>query len=214
MASSMCAVPAVSRALSEAKATADLASLSFPSRMTHAFFATISASVAAANPPRAAAAARAGSVGFLPSLQAAIGRYREVSALDRKRGKGGQQVVRVEHVHVHPGGKAIVGSVTPRPRGRGRSRNSRRTPYIASPTGARHFPWRSPARAVARAEREAVPVALDEESPPLPPARRAQHGSADSRRLGADPGRPDDARDTHGRDGADAQAGAGTPRRR
>ena len=34
-----------------------------------------------------------------------------LAALDRKRGKGGQQVVRVEHVHVHSGGKAIVGSV-------------------------------------------------------------------------------------------------------
>jgi hypothetical protein len=34
-----------------------------------------------------------------------------LSALDRKRGKGGQQVVRVEHVHVHSGGKAIVGNV-------------------------------------------------------------------------------------------------------
>ena len=34
-----------------------------------------------------------------------------LSALDRKRGKGGQQVVRVEHVHVHQGGQAIVGNV-------------------------------------------------------------------------------------------------------
>ena len=34
-----------------------------------------------------------------------------LSALDRKRGKGGQQVVRVEHIHVHPGGKAIVANV-------------------------------------------------------------------------------------------------------
>jgi hypothetical protein len=34
-----------------------------------------------------------------------------LSALDRKRGKGGQQVVRVEHVHVHPGGQAVVGNV-------------------------------------------------------------------------------------------------------
>jgi hypothetical protein len=34
-----------------------------------------------------------------------------LAALDRKRGKGGQQVVRVEHVHVHSGGKAIVGNV-------------------------------------------------------------------------------------------------------
>jgi hypothetical protein len=35
-----------------------------------------------------------------------------LSALDRKRGKGGQQVVRVEHVHVHRSGQAIVGNVT------------------------------------------------------------------------------------------------------
>jgi hypothetical protein len=34
-----------------------------------------------------------------------------LSALDRKRGKGGQQVVRVEHVHIHQGGQAIVGNV-------------------------------------------------------------------------------------------------------
>jgi hypothetical protein len=36
-----------------------------------------------------------------------------LSALDRKRGKGGQQVVRVEHVHVHPGGRPL--SATSRP---------------------------------------------------------------------------------------------------
>jgi hypothetical protein len=34
-----------------------------------------------------------------------------LAALDRRRGKGGQQVVRVEHVHVHQGGQAIVGNV-------------------------------------------------------------------------------------------------------
>ena len=34
-----------------------------------------------------------------------------LAALDRKRGKGGQQVVRVEHVDVHEGGQAIVGNV-------------------------------------------------------------------------------------------------------
>jgi hypothetical protein len=36
-----------------------------------------------------------------------------LAALDRKRGKGGQQKVTVEHVHVHAGGKAIVGAVGP-----------------------------------------------------------------------------------------------------
>ena len=34
-----------------------------------------------------------------------------LAALDRWRGKGGQQVVRVEHIHVHRGGQAIVGNV-------------------------------------------------------------------------------------------------------
>lgn len=34
-----------------------------------------------------------------------------LAALDRRRGKGAQQVVRVEHVHIHPGGQAIVGNV-------------------------------------------------------------------------------------------------------
>ena len=36
----------------------------------------------------------------------------QVEALHRYRGKGEQKVI-VEHVHVHPGGQAIVGTVTP-----------------------------------------------------------------------------------------------------
>lgn len=36
-----------------------------------------------------------------------------ITALDRKRGKGGQQKVTVEHVHVHAGGQAIVGIIAP-----------------------------------------------------------------------------------------------------
>ena len=35
-----------------------------------------------------------------------------MEALDRHRGKGGQQRVTVEHVHVHQGAQAIVGAVT------------------------------------------------------------------------------------------------------
>ena len=34
-----------------------------------------------------------------------------LSALDRKRGTGGQQKVTVEHVHVHSGGQAVVGNI-------------------------------------------------------------------------------------------------------
>jgi hypothetical protein len=49
-----------------------------------------------------------------------------VEALDRRRGKGRQQVVRVERVVVQDGGQAIVGAVSPaagpaRPGGEGRS---------------------------------------------------------------------------------------------
>jgi hypothetical protein len=45
-------------------------------------------------------------------------------------------------------------------------------------------------------------------------AWRRQHGPAHTAGPGANTCRPDDARDAHGRDGADAQAGAGTARRR
>jgi hypothetical protein len=38
-----------------------------------------------------------------------------LDAMDRKRGKVGQQVVRVERVVVHEGGQAIVGNVAPSP---------------------------------------------------------------------------------------------------
>ena len=37
----------------------------------------------------------------------------QVACLQKLRGHGSQQKVTVEHVHVHQGGKAIVGSVTP-----------------------------------------------------------------------------------------------------
>jgi hypothetical protein len=40
-----------------------------------------------------------------------------LGVLDRKRGKSGQQTVTVEHVHVHQGGQAIVGTVSPGTRG-------------------------------------------------------------------------------------------------
>ena len=43
-----------------------------------------------------------------------------LSALDRKRGKGGQQKLTVEHVHVHSGGQAVVGNIATDGRGEGR----------------------------------------------------------------------------------------------
>ena len=74
-----------------------------------------------------------------------------LSALDRKRGKGGQQVVRVEHVHVHPGGQAIVGNVATGGRGGGGAHEMPgRTPCAAGQLAHSPAPWRSPAPAAAR----------------------------------------------------------------
>jgi hypothetical protein len=89
-----------------------------------------------------------------------------LSALDRKRGKGGQQVVRVEHVHVHPGGKAIVGNIAaPAIGGGGDAGESQGEPRTSPPrlahdtsVGAVLCPLRG-----ANAERETVSVACDAE---------------------------------------------------
>jgi hypothetical protein len=51
----------------------------------------------------------------------------QTEALQRYRGKG-QQKVTVEHVHVHTGGQAIVGSVSQSGGGRDNGRNPRTTP--------------------------------------------------------------------------------------
>jgi hypothetical protein len=45
-----------------------------------------------------------------------------LEALNRHRGKAGQQKVTVEHVHVHAGGQAVVGAVKVQPGGGGASR--------------------------------------------------------------------------------------------
>ena len=99
-----------------------------------------------------------------------------LSALDRKRGKGGQQKVTVEHVHVHAGGKAIVGAVGPgAPTGGGGGDTGRSAGEPqASPARLAHD---TPVGAVcpplwgANTQRDPVPVASDAERP-LPDARR------------------------------------------
>jgi hypothetical protein len=72
-----------------------------------------------------------------------------VEALDRHRGKG-QQHVKVEHVHVHQGGQAIVGAVTP---GGGDARKSKDQPHTPAISYEPGTPMRSP-----DPEREAVPI--------------------------------------------------------
>jgi hypothetical protein len=100
-----------------------------------------------------------------------------LAALDRKRGKGGQQVVRVEHVHVHPGGKAIVGSITQGGPGGGGGVAAETAEEPPAPDQLAHSPVLGavlPPLRSADAERETVPVAGDEELP-VPDARRKQH---------------------------------------
>lgn len=50
----------------------------------------------------------------------------QLEALQKLRGKAGHQKVTVEHVHVHEGGQAIVGTVAARGQGEGGHRRQRR----------------------------------------------------------------------------------------
>jgi hypothetical protein len=84
----------------------------------------------------------------------------QCDALTRKRRKVSEQRVTVKHVHVHPGGQAIVGNVN-HSGGRGTTKNGQR-PYGRAPEAAATaaIPKRSPVRG-ANKEREAMPIARD-----------------------------------------------------
>ncbi len=86
-----------------------------------------------------------------------------LEALNRHRGKGIQQKVTVEHVHVHAGGQAVVGAVQA---GGGVPKEIERQPHAQAAAHAPIAPLRSPDQ-----EREPVPIASDVERP-LPHARR------------------------------------------
>jgi hypothetical protein len=85
-----------------------------------------------------------------------------LEALNKHRGKG-QQKVTVEHVHVHSGGQAIVGHVE-HPGG-GDREEVEEQPHAQQIANAPE-----PALRGKHAERDAVPIACDEERP-LPDAR-------------------------------------------
>ncbi len=92
-----------------------------------------------------------------------------LEALNRYRGKG-QQKVTVEHVHVHSGGQAVVGTVeTP---GAGSQPKSERA-YAKQIAHASQPAMRSP-----NAEREPMPVGRDAERP-LSDARRKITGGSE-----------------------------------
>jgi hypothetical protein len=86
-----------------------------------------------------------------------------LEALNRHRGKG-QQKVTVEHVHVHAGGQAVVGIVSPP--GGGDDSKLEDQPHANQIAYAPQPEMRSPDK-----EREPVPVAGNAERP-LPDARR------------------------------------------
>jgi hypothetical protein len=93
-----------------------------------------------------------------------------LDALNRHRGKG-QQTVRVEHVHVHSGGQAVVGAVTTT--GGGDRAQSEEQPHAGHIS---HAP--EPAMSCPDPVRSPVPIAGDGERP-LPHARRVVSGSAE-----------------------------------
>jgi len=89
-----------------------------------------------------------------------------LEALNRHRGKG-QQRMTIEHVHVHPGGQAVVGVVEPQGGGdRGRTEEQA---HAKSITHAPESPLRSPNKA-----RDRVPISSDGQRP-VPNARRKVH---------------------------------------
>ena len=93
-----------------------------------------------------------------------------LDALNRHRGKG-QQKVTVEHVHVHSGGQAIVGTVERPP-----TANSSRSENQHDARQITHAP--QPAMRSPNAERERVPSASDAERP-LSDARRNVAGTTE-----------------------------------
>jgi hypothetical protein len=91
--------------------------------------------------------------------------------LNRHRGKA-QQKVTVEHVHVHSGGQAIVGTIErSEPAGSTRSEDHDARQVTHAPQPA----MRSP-----NAERQLVPSTGDAERP-LPNARRTVSGGAEGK---------------------------------
>jgi len=94
-----------------------------------------------------------------------------LAALDRKRGKGVRQIVRVEKVMVAPGGQAIVGNVQAGAAGGGQ--HGEGVGYDGGPGGEPHAPpgGRTPAGTTpARLAHDAAPGAV------LPPLRSADPG--------------------------------------
>jgi hypothetical protein len=124
--------------------------------------------------------ARARQADYLPTMQEcgnlAVKLLRtytaQLEALAKLR-RGGEQTVRVEHVHVHSGGQAVVGVVENSGRG-----SQRKSEDQCDAKQIAHAP--QPTMRSADTERQPVPVSGDAERP-LPDARRNVAGSADGK---------------------------------
>jgi len=92
----------------------------------------------------------------------------QVEALTKLR-RGGEQKVIVEHVHVYPGGQAIVGSVT-HTGGPGGMLENQGQPYAANEPRAIAFAGCAPMRSQ-DPQREALPIANCEREKAVPDAR-------------------------------------------
>jgi hypothetical protein len=95
-----------------------------------------------------------------------------LDALNRHRGKG-QQKVTVEHVHVHAGGQAVVGTVENSGPALGKSA---KTEGRINAKQVGHAP--QPVMRRADEERQPVPVASDAERP-VPDGRRTISGTTE-----------------------------------
>jgi hypothetical protein len=92
----------------------------------------------------------------------------QAEALAKLR-RGGEQTVRVEHVHVHAGGQAVVGNVNQR-EGGGYNESSGQ-PHATGQPGALTSAPGTPMWS-AHSQRGTVPIASGEGEAPLPNARR------------------------------------------
>jgi hypothetical protein len=111
-----------------------------------------------------------------------------LAGLDRKRGKGGHQTVRIERVQIAPGGHAAIVGTVNTGQGGGDGKETRGEPHEPAASagqvsgagevarlahdasvGSVLFPLRSE-----NAGRDPVPIARDEQRP-VPDARREQH---------------------------------------
>jgi hypothetical protein len=92
----------------------------------------------------------------------------QAEALAKLR-RGGEQTVRVEHVHVYPGGQAVVGNVT-QPGGGGAEENGEQA-HAANDSRALGFAPGFPMRST-DPERRTLPVTSCEREEAVPNARR------------------------------------------